>query len=74
MSHSAEKDARLIADVLAAHWEICGDSKAFTCTCGYGLGDGSGDVGRRSMDHIAAELLKVTRVIPPGMGDADESQ
>ncbi len=38
---------------LASHWDISGDSDAFTCDCGYPLGNGTGDLYDRHRRHVA---------------------
>lgn len=54
---SAEK----IAAVLAEHDEIEDTREAFTCICGYGLGNWTGDVGGRFRLHKAAMLEPVIK-------------
>lgn len=51
-------DEKDLVNALAAHWEIAGNSSAFACTCGYGLGDGTGDVEARHRAHVAEELTE----------------
>lgn len=41
---------------LATHCEVVGNSAEFTCSCGYPLGDDSGDLNGRHRAHVAEAL------------------